>query len=268
MESVYSELRNIKAGVPQGSVLEPILYLIYTYDLPQDSDVMIATFADDTAILAVGEDEVDAKIKLQKAADQVNAWTKKWRIKINETKSLHVNFTNRKYDYKPVYINQNIVPHANSAKYLGMTLDAKLRWKEHVKKKREQLGIQLKKMHWLIGRRSELSTHNKLMLYKQVLKPVWLYGIQLWGCTKKSNVKIIQTFQNKVLRDIVKAPWYVSNDIIHRDLKIETVEAEIQKQAKKHELRLHQHQNVEVLQLLDNAELVRRLKRLKPFELI
>lgn len=268
MNSEYSELRNIKAGVPQGSVLGPILYLIYTHDLPQDDDVLIATFADDTAILAVGKDVGDATSKLQNATDHVTAWTKKWRIKINETKSVHVNFTNRKGVYKPVYIDQNIVPYANSAKYLGMTLDAKLRWKEHVKKKREQLGIQLKKMHWLIGRKSELSVHNKLVLYKQVLKPVWLYGIQLWGCTKKSNIKIIQTFQNKVLRNLVKAPWYVSNDTIHRDLKIETVEAEIQKQAKKHESRLHNHQNVEVLQLLDNAELVRRLKRLKPFDLV
>ena len=48
-----------------------------------------------------------------------------------------------------------------------------------------------------MGRRSALTTHNKLVLYKQILKPVWTYGIQLWGCTKPSNIAIIQRFQNK-----------------------------------------------------------------------
>jgi len=48
------------------------------------------------------------------------------------------------------------------------------------------------KMYWLTGRRSVLSIHNKLVLYKQILMPVWTYGIQLWGCTKQSNTDIIQ----------------------------------------------------------------------------
>jgi len=64
------------------------------------------------------------------------------------------------------------------AKYLGMKLDAKLRWKAHVKKRHEQLGLQYKQMYWLMGRRSALSIHNKVMPYKQILKPVWTYGIR------------------------------------------------------------------------------------------
>jgi hypothetical protein len=106
------------------------------------------------------------------------------------------------------------------------------------------------------------------LLYKEVLKPVWTYGAQLWGCTKKSNIKIIQTFKNKVLRCIVNAPWYVRNQDIHKDLKTGSVDEEIQRIAKKHDRRLHQHQNIEMLQLLDNAELVRRLDKLIPFELV
>ena len=98
--------------------------------------------------------------------------------------------------------------------------------------------------------------------------PIWTYGIQLWGCTKPSNVKIIQQFQNKVLRDAVNAPWYIRNDDLHRDLKMEFVTTIIQKFAEAHEHRLHQHVNVEAIQLLDNTDLVRRLKRTKPFELV
>jgi len=79
------------------------------------------------------------------------------------------------------------------------------------KKKREELGLKYKKMYWLTGRRSALSIHNKLMLYKQILKPVWTYGILVWGCTKQNNIDIIQRFQNNLLRNIVDAPWYIRN---------------------------------------------------------
>ena len=67
----YSELKPIQAGVPQGSVLESVLYLIYTSDLPQPAGNTVATFADDTAIMAVGTDVEDATDKLQQAADVI-----------------------------------------------------------------------------------------------------------------------------------------------------------------------------------------------------
>ena len=112
-----------------------------------------------------------------------------------------------------------------------------------------------------MGRRSALSVYNKLMLYKQILKPVWTYGIQLWGCTKQSNIDIIQRFQNKVLRNIVEAPWHIRNPDLHRDLQMEMVTNEIGKFAEKHEERILHHVNFEAIQLLDNSELLRRLKR-------
>ena len=123
-------------------------------------------------------------------------------------------------------------------------------------------------MYWLIGRISALSINNKLMLYKQILKPVWTDGIQLWGRTKQTNIDIIQPFQNKVLRNIVDAPWYIRNADLLRDLQMEMVTNEIGKFAKKHEERLLHHVNVGAIQLLDNSERVRRLKRKKTFELM
>jgi hypothetical protein len=113
-----------------------------------------------------------------------------------------------------------------------------------------------------------MSTHNKLVLYKQILTPMWTYGIQLWGCTKPSNIAIIQRFQNKVLRNIIDAPWHVQNADLHRDLHMEMVTAEIGRFARKHEGRLLRHDNVEAIQLLDNSEILRRLKRTKPLELV
>jgi hypothetical protein len=69
-------------------------------------------------------------------------------------------------------MNGKIIPHSQTIKYLGMTLDAKLRWKMQVKKKREELGLKYRQIFWLMGRRSALTMHNKMVLYKQILKPV------------------------------------------------------------------------------------------------
>lgn len=113
--------------MPQGSVLGLILYLMYTRNLPECKETVIATFADDTSILAKGHNIEESTAKLQSAINQINTWTKKWRVKLNETKSTHINFTNRRTDYVPVTINSQIIPYANTAKYLGMTLDTKLR---------------------------------------------------------------------------------------------------------------------------------------------
>ena len=266
--SEYSELKRISAGIPQGSVLGPMLYILYTRDLPNLEGTTIATFADDTAILATGNNISEATTKLQKTTNSVNNWTKTWRIKLNETKSVHVNFTNQKVNnWIPVVLNSQQIPHANTAKYLGMTLDAKLKWKEHVKKKQEELNIKYRKMYWLIGRNSELSIHNKLLLYRQILKPIWTYGIQLWGCAKKTTTQMIQRFQNKVLRGIVNAPWYIRNDNLHRDLQMEYVSEEIKNYANKHIQRIYQHQNADIRRMFDTNNVVRRLQRQKPLEL-
>jgi hypothetical protein len=102
----------------------------------------------------------------------------------------------------------------------------------------------------------------------EILKHVWTCGIQLWGCAKQSNIDIIQRFQNKVLWNIVNASWYIRNNDLHRDLEVDVVSSEIQIFAQKHEERLHHHENVEAIQLLDDIGIVRRLQRKKPFELI
>jgi hypothetical protein len=67
---------------------------------------------------------------------------------------------------------------------------------------------------------------------------------------------------------MVNAPWYIRNNDLHRDLLVDFVSREIQRFAQKHEERLHHHANIEAIQLLDIVDIVRRLQREKPFELI
>jgi len=94
------------------------------------------------------------------------------------------------------------LPQAETVKYLGLHFDKHLTWKKHVATKRKQLDHITREIHWLIGKYSPLLLENKLLIYKTVLKPVWTYGIELWGCATKSNIAVIQRYQSKLLRSI------------------------------------------------------------------
>jgi hypothetical protein len=117
----------------------------------------------------------------------------------------------------------------NEVKYLGLILDQKLTWRLHITAKKTQINLKLRQMNWLIGRKSKLTTENKLLLYKAIIKPTLSYGVQLWGCAKPSNTKIIQRVQSKILKMVFNAPRYVSNKTLHEDSKIPFVEDEIKR---------------------------------------
>jgi len=116
-------------------------------------------------------------------------------------------------------------------------------------------------MHWLMGRRSKLSTSNKLRLYKAMLKTIWTYGIQLWGCTKPSNTKIIQRIQSKILRMIFDAPRYVSNQTLRERSGAPYVKDEINRLSASYLHRLKDHSNHYVHQLQTPPTPQRRLNR-------
>jgi hypothetical protein len=139
------------------------------------------------------------------------------------TKSAQVTFTTRRDTCPPVNLHNTPIPVKKEVKYLGLHLDGKLTWKPHTKGKRCQLEIKLKNMSWLINARSQLSLDSKLTVHKAILRPIWTYGIELWGCSKPSNTKILQTFQLKMLRMISSAPWHVSNQTLHSDFEIQYV---------------------------------------------
>jgi hypothetical protein len=147
---------------------------------------------------------------------------------------------------------------------LGLYLDKKLTWQKHVKSKREKLNLKLREMSWLLGRKSKLSIENKLLLYKCIIKPIWTYGIQLWGNNK---IKIIQRLQSKFLRSVTKAPWYVSNFTIHNDLQIQFVIEEIHRLSTSYHQSILGHNNRLTVEISNPPTVRRRLKRPWPSDL-
>jgi hypothetical protein len=140
-----------------------------------------------------------------------------------------------------------------------MYLDNHLTWKEHIKTQTDRLK------NWLIGRNSKLSLENKILLYKTIIKPIWTYGAEIWGCASKSNISIIQRCQSKMLRMIANGPWYAPNITLHEDLNVPLVKEVIKQGSTRYDSKIG-HVNVLIQPLLQPPN-ERRQKRSWPADL-
>jgi hypothetical protein len=84
-----------------------------------------------------------------------------------------------------------------------------------------------------------------------MLKPIWTYGIQLWGTAFTSNIEILERFQSKALRKKVDAPWYMLNMFIVRELQISTIKEEIRYYSSQYSTRLCTHPNDLIVNLME-----------------
>jgi retron-type reverse transcriptase len=113
----------INAGVPQGAVTAPLLFNIFVSDQPTLSTNLIADFADDKAILTNNHDPSIASSHIQEHLSLLEKWYKEWGVKINESKSIQCTFTLRKGICPPITLNEQILPTAQSTRYLCIIID-------------------------------------------------------------------------------------------------------------------------------------------------
>jgi len=110
-----------------------------------------------------------------------------------------------------------------------------------------------------------LSLENKILIYKTVLKPVWTYGIELWGCASISNIELLQRYQSKLLRTLTNAQWYVTNHTLHSELHIPYVREVFQERIANHRTTIASHPNPLMVPLL-RSPTTRLLKRRWTFD--
>lgn len=107
---------------------------------------------------------------------------------------------------------------------------------------------------------------SKILLYNSIIKPIWQYGIQLWGAAKKSNVQIIERAQTKIIRAILGAPKYMKNKNMLKDVNIKTAESEAKQVSTNYANRLRNHPNELAQNILISGK-YQRIKRKDPLEL-
>ena len=133
-----SSWANIEAGVPQGSILGPLLFLIYINDLPDNLSTNVKLFADDTSLFSVVHDIATSSCDLNYDLNRVREWAFQWKMGFNPEPSKQaqeVIFTRKlqKKDYPPLYFNDSSVKETCTQKHLGMLLDFRLDFQEHWK---------------------------------------------------------------------------------------------------------------------------------------
>lgn len=266
-----SETKCIRAGVPQGSLLGPTLYTIFTYDIPHLQINSIATFADDTAIITQHKHLNQSAHLLQESLNKIGKWIKEWGLNINESKCQLKIFTLRRIPRtKNLEINNREIPWLHKdqpAKYLGLYFDTRLTWSYHINNKLNQGYARLKQLYHLINRNTPLKLECVLLLYKSLLRSLLTYACPVWCATSKTNINKLQVFQNKLLRIAVNAPWFVRNEQIHMELQTETIAEFVKRQSTNFFNSLDLCSSAQSLQL-GHRNIHRRLKRKLPQDII
>jgi hypothetical protein len=134
--SILSSIASINAGIPQGGILSFLLFNIFVSDQPTFADTLVADYTDDKAIISMHENPDLASNYLQLHLDQMTDWYKKWRVKINSSKSVHITFTLKLGLCSNIFINNTPISRSDTVKYLGVYLDKCLTWSKHIKTKK------------------------------------------------------------------------------------------------------------------------------------
>lgn len=244
LNGTRSTERILTAGVPQGSLLSPILYCIFASDVPRTEGTQLAMYADDVCIYSRSWSPEVAADRVQSASEKLFDYFAKWRVKANVDKSTAVLFTRRRRRPPDAMVLQgDLLPWRSEAKYLGVILDSKLTWKNHIESMANRAMGALVSLYALLNRRSKLDPLRKIRLYKAVIRPTMTYASSVWGYAAHSHVNKLQVIQNKVLRMAFDAPWFVRNDTLHNDSGMATIEEFIRSKASTEFARLENHPN-------------------------
>ena len=222
---VTSEYLEITCGVPQGSILGPLLFIMYINDMVEYvQDCKLSLYADDTAMYTCCKSNIELMMTLNIELGLINEWLKANKLTINVTKTKYVVFgTRHMLQTKPdlnLKIGGKPIERVSTMKYLGVLLDDLLTFEEHithvVTKSTQKLGILRKSREFLDRKTSTL-------LYKSLVLPHIDYCDIVYMTTTEYNLHRLQLIQNVVCRIILRADNRTSVTEMHKELSLLTI---------------------------------------------
>jgi hypothetical protein len=217
--NTISDMKCITCGVPQGSVLGPLLFIIYTNDLSNSlTRAKSIIFADDTTVYKssslLSELYSDINSDLESLAD----WFCANKLSLNTGKTNYVLFSRKSVTTcLKITIGSKQIDRMKYVKFLGIWVDEKLEWSVHVENCKAKLSSSL---YALNSSKNYLSSNQLLMLYNAIVYPYLSYGVLLWGSIFKSLCNKIITMQKKAVRIIAHASYYAHTHSIFQQFKI------------------------------------------------
>ena len=192
-----------KIGLPQGSCLSPVLFILYANDfkLPPEAagTIIVGTFADDTVMWQRPTPHPRRDKLLQKTVDKFFEYTIKWKLKLNPTKTTAINFSTTEEKQPEWVVSNTKIKNVDSMRYLGVWLDRELNFEEHVKQVIRKASGDIAKLARLITNKFQLAPVTIIRLYLARTRPKIEYGFNFYVNSKKTLEKL-NKIQNKFLR--------------------------------------------------------------------
>ena len=216
----FSDEQTLNIGIPQGSILGPILFIIYNNDLPQVSSILKTTlFADDTNFSLTHKDYESMVGLLNTELTKIHDWTVANRLTINNTKTELLLFSNRSpiHNNEQVILNGQFVSYVDHAKFLGIVIDNKINFKNHINyitgKVAKHAGI----LHRI---KNCLPLKTRLTYYNSYVLPYLNYNILHWGNTNATHLNPLIIIQKRIVRTIAGADYLAHTTPLFRKLNL------------------------------------------------
>ncbi|PNF35448.1 hypothetical protein B7P43_G04120 [Cryptotermes secundus] len=209
LTSCLSQKRHIKYGVPQGSVLGPVLFLIYINDLETSiKEGRPTLFADDTSIFLAAKNASDAQRKINKTINTLTDWFERNKLIINKEKTVAISFHQPQKiqtEYPLIKLNDTVISYIDYTKFLGVWMDKNLKWRTHT----QQLANKLCKICFALRIISRVAGPETVRtLYYAYFQSMLIYGLIFWG--NSGEAKVIFKLQKRAIRIMIQIPKTVS----------------------------------------------------------
>ena len=215
-----SQWKDTNAGVPQGSILGPLLFLIYVNDIVDDLESSPCLFADDTSLLEVISDVQTSFDKLNRDLARLADWANQWRVTFNATKTVHMVISKKltRPKYPDLLLNDQTIERVTSHTHLGLTLTDYLTWGAHIDRICTSAGKSINMLKRLCHK---IPRETKVRIYKTFIRPKLEYADAVFDACSDNFSKQLESVQRQAALACSRAYRCTSHTALLKELGLE-----------------------------------------------